>query len=163
MHSAAGEEATRVEERSRAPSAAVVVGIVAAWLGLLIVHVLLVFAFAGWLGTADDFIPWSIVAFLLLVWTRRRLENPPLWRSAGGRTVLAVWILLLVIAAAGVDEGRVPGIPAVPAAVVYSLIPVAATVGVVVAVGVRGIRQWRRLDVSRRPPGASPTTKGHRS
>ena len=112
------------------PGRRMAIGLALAWLLLLVVHYFLMFAFAGWLGTADDFIPWSLTALLLWNGTRRRLGLPPLTATATGRGVLLAGLLLIGLAVLGVDEGQVPGVPAVPAAVFYLFLPIAIVIAV---------------------------------
>jgi hypothetical protein len=119
------------------------IGLAVAWFLLLVVHYALMFAFAGWLDAADDFIPWSLTALLLWDITRGQLSLTPLTASRTGRGVLLAGVILFGLAALGVDEGKVPGVPAVPAAVFYALLPIAIVVAV-----------WRLIvrSVSRRHP-----------
>ena len=93
------------------------------WLLLLAVHYVLLLIFAGWFGAADGFVPWTIAAFGLWEWTRRRMGWQPLHAHRGGRILLASVVVLLLLAMAGVDEGGVPWLPAVPAAVTYMVLP----------------------------------------
>lgn len=131
------------QDETVTPSWGAVVGFALAWLLLLVVHYCLMFVFAGWLGTADDFIPWSVTALVLWHWTRRHIGFPALPATRAGRVVLSVYGVLLLAAVLGVDEGRVPYVPALPAAVGYALVPIVVLLAVWVALLVARLRQRR--------------------
>ncbi len=120
-----------------------VVGFALAWLLLLLVHYCLMFVFAGWLGTADGFIPWSLAALVLWHWTRRYVGFSALPATHAGRVVLSAYGVLLLAAVLGVDEGRVPHVPAVPAAVGYALVPIVVLLAVWTALLAARLRQRR--------------------
>jgi hypothetical protein len=80
------------------------VAIVAAWIALALLNVVALVSFGGWVGPADGFLVWSIVAAFLWRVSRLRLELSPLHRTPGGRVILGFWWLLIILAAAGIDE-----------------------------------------------------------
>jgi hypothetical protein len=118
------------------------------WLMLLLIHYFLVFVFAGWLGTADDFIPWSISALLLWTWTRRRFGLRPLAAPGWRRYALVSWLLAIGVAMAGVDEGDIPFIPAVPAAIAYAILPIPISLAIATSLVLQATRFRRRANAT---------------
>jgi hypothetical protein len=80
----------------------------AAWIGLGYFNLRMLFLFAGWVGAADAFIPWSIVAILLWFATRRTFHAPALWGTFLGKLALGLWTILLAFAIWGIDERPFP-------------------------------------------------------
>jgi hypothetical protein len=124
------------------------VAFAAMWIALLVVHYFLVPVFAGWLGTADDFIPWSATALLLWTWTRREFGFRPLTSPGWRRYALALWLIAVALAIAGIDEGSIAGIPAVPAAIVYTFFPIPIALSVAVVLIVFAVRIKRGAHVT---------------
>ena len=113
-----------------------------AWCGLLALFAVTVFIFMGWVGVADAFLlPWSVGAAVLWPTTRRRSGIVPLHRSFSGRAILGAVLLLVALAAWGIDE-RPSGVPMQLIAVVYLAVPLLVTIATL-ALLVRGRRHAR--------------------
>lgn len=121
------------------------IGIVAGWVGLALFNVCALLMFGGWVGAADGFVPWSIVAGLLWRGTHALLGLQPLRRSLAGKIILTLWLIFLALAVAGVDER--PWAPWPKAVVwVYLVLPLTPAVLLTAALLVRAARQeGRRL------------------
>jgi hypothetical protein len=106
----------------------------ALWVLLFGFHVVATFAFAGWVGIADGFIPWSLFALVLWWITDSWLGSWSVRRSTSVRvTLVLVWLTLLVSAVWGIDHRPSP----VPAGLVVSAyvgFPIAFTLAAVARV-----------------------------
>ena len=115
------------------------------WIALTIFHGFGVFAFAGWMGVADDFIPWSATAFLLWTLTSRKLGLDPMRRSSVGRVIGGVWIVAVGLAMWGIDHRPTPA-SIETVGVIYLLLPV-LPVFIVGVAAVRALRRSERVEV----------------
>jgi len=116
------------------------VAIVGAWIALAVFNVGAFFSLGGWVGPADGFLPWSTVAGLLWLPSRRKLGFQPLHRTLAGRVTLAAWWLLIVLGAAGIDERHWSPSPVIVGAT-YLLLPFFAAFGLAGVLLVRAVRR----------------------
>ena len=133
------------EEGSQSAKVPTVVLVTVLWVALTAFHGFGVFLFAGWLGVADDFIPWSGAAFLLWWFTRRKLDLKPMRRTVLGRLIGGLWIVAVGLALWGIDHRPTP-LPIEVIGVVYLVLPV-LPVFIVVVASVRALRSPGRLEV----------------
>jgi hypothetical protein len=100
-----------------------VTGLVLAWIALAVFNVFALLVFAGWVGAADAFLPWSLAALFLWTPSRKQLHLPLLRATRAGRVLIGIWLTLVVAAGMGIDERDWGGAP-MAITVIYLLLPV---------------------------------------